>query len=624
MKENNIKILSQVEHVLQRTGMYVGSTKPIDQSMFVLDGESMVYRKVNYVPALLKIVREVIDNAIDEHVRTSGRHADAIRIEVDPKGWISVQDNGRGIPVKKVKKGDHEMWGPEAAWTELRAGANFDDEKDNITLGQNGVGASLTCILSKMFIGETCDGTSKFRIVCKDNLSDKKVSVTPDTAHRTVVTFMPDYARFGLTGLDETHMSVLRTDVANLAMAYPSIAFYFNKKRVNGKSFDAYAKQFGKEYEIYDTGDLLVALVSNDETDDFNFVHYVNGINAYEGGNPFNFVADTVLNGMLDRLSKKFKTMKKGDIKNKVTIVAFIRNLPNPRFDSQAKSKCINPPSEVKDLVKESIMDAFLRRIAKNDKIVLPIIEIFQAKEELRGMKDLAGMAKGKKVRCDKYLAPIGPRKYLALCEGASAKGGLSAVLGRTNLGYYELKGVPLNTYEVTAKRMSENEEFSNIVNILGLRLHDEKARECSFQNILFATDADLDGGKISSLLCGFFAKYAKWMFTDGRIKRLKTPVIILKNGEKIVKFFFTFDEYNEYIKNHDVTKFRLKYLKGLGSFKSDELSQLVSIHGLEYFIETFVLDEGSEKAIDDWLGKDNVEVRKEMLRKNKFNIFMI
>ena len=574
MKENNIRVLSQVEHVLQRTGMYVGSTKPVDQSMFVLDGEAMVYKKVNYVPALLKIVREVIDNAIDEHVRTGGKHADQIRIEVDPKGWISVQDNGRGIPVKKVMKGDHEMWGPEAAWTELRAGANFDDEKDNITLGQNGVGASLTCILSKMFIGETCDGVSKFRMVCKDNLSDKKVSVTPDTAHRTVVTFMPDYARFGLAGLDETHMSILRTDVANLAMAYPSIAFHFNKRRVNGKSFDAYAKQFGKEYEIYDTGDLLVALVSNDETDDFNFVHYVNGINAYEGGNPFNFVADTVLNGMLERLSKKFKTMKKGDIKNKVTIVAFIRNLPNPRFDSQTKSKCINPPSEVKDLVKESVMDAFLRRVAKNDSICLPIIEIFQAKEELRGMKDLAGLAKTKGQKFEKYTAPTKHKKYLALCEGASAKGGLMAAFGREEIGYFELKGVPLNTYEATAKKITENKEFKAIIGILGLQLHNEESRHCEFQNVLIASDQDLDGFHINGLILCFYLKYAPWLIDAGRVKRLRTPIVVLKTKNKIVKHFFTFDEFNEFQSKHDVKKFEIFYKKGIGSWKKEEFDQ--------------------------------------------------
>ena len=626
MKENNIKILTQIEHVLHRTGRYVGSTKHIDQNMFILKDGKMVYEKINYVPALLKIVREAIDNAIDENIRTKGSFANKIKVEITDDGWISVLDNGRGIPVKKIKKDDHEIWGPEAAWCELRAGSNFDDEKDNTTIGQNGEGVSLTCILSKKFIGETSDGTKKCRIVCKDNLSEKDVKVSDCPDKYTAVKFLPDYPRFSLTNIDETHKNILRTDITNLAMSYPDITFYFNKEKINGKSFDKYVEQFGKPFETYESDNLSMAILCNDETDDFNYVHYINGVNVYEGGNPFNFLTDLiVLNAVHEKLSKKFKTMKKGDIKNKISMVVFVRNMVNPRFDNQVKSKCINPPSEVKEFVDDKELEKFVRKVTKNDSIVVPILELFQMKEELKHMKELTGLEKTKKFKCDKYLAPIGESKYLALCEGDSACGGISAVLGRNGIGYYACRGVPLNAYDSTSKDLLENKELTQIIQILGLKLSDKESRDCNYESVLIASDKDLDGERIFGLFNGFFAKYCKWMLIEGRIKRLRTPMILLKQKDKVYKHFFNFQDYNTYISKHDISKYDIKYVKGLGSFTEVELSQLITENGFDYFVETLTYDiKTDDVIIDNWLNSKKSDVRKEMLRQNHFNIFQI
>ena len=624
MKESNFKRLSDIEHVLKRTGMYVGCTNHTKQNMFILnENDEMEYKEVSYVPALIKVIREIIDNSCDEHTRTNGKYAKNIKINCTEDGWISVEDDGRGIPVKKLDDG---IWIPESAWSELRAGTNFEDEIDNTTIGQNGLGASISCILSKEFHGTTVDGSHKFKMICKNNLTDKEVKVTPNTGHYTEVNFLPDYSRFDLpNGIDELHKLILKTDIANIAMCFPTITFHFNGKKVNGKSFDKYLEQFRVSYESYEDGNLSIAMLSN-ETDDFNCVHYINGANVYEGGNPFNGILDHVYDNLKDRIasSRKLKDVKKGDLKNKTTFVLFVRNLPNPRFDSQAKTKCNNSASEVKGFIDANEMEKFIKKIAKNNLIIDPIVDALKMKEDLKELKSLSTLEGKKRFKCEKFLAPIKENKYLALVEGDSAMGGISAALGRDHIGYYALKGIPLNVLDVNVKKMIENNEFSNIIQILGLKISDKTSKDCSFANILLATDNDLDGFHIRGILITFFSKYCQWLLDDKRIKILKTPMIVLKQKDKIIKFFFNFNEYNEYCQKYDILKYDLKYVKGLGSFKKDELKQLLNENGLDYFIDTLNPDEETHKIINNWLGKDNSDIRKEMLRNNKFNIFNI
>lgn len=624
MKENNIKILTQIEHVLKRTGRYVGCTNHISQNMFQLNKDNvMEYKEVKYVPALIKIIREIIDNSCDEYVRTNGKFAKNIKVNCSEDGWISIKDDGRGIPIKKF---DNGMYTPEAAWTELRAGANFDDEEDNTTIGQNGEGAALTCILSKEFHGITADSKNIFTMVCKDNLSDKTIQVKKSIEHFTQVRFLPDYQRFDLpNGLNDVHKDLIKTDLYNLAMCYPKINFFFNDKKITGKSFINYIEQFKVPFEIYDEDNICLAILQNN-TDDFNYVHYVNGANVYEGGNPFNGMFDLVYDNLKDTIgkAKKIKTIKKGDVKNKTTFVLFIRNLPNPRFDNQIKSRCINQMSEIKSFIHERHLDNFIKKVTKNEEIVTPIVESFQLKEDMKHLKGLTSLEKNKKIKCDKYLSSIGENKYLTLCEGDSAKGGLSNVLGRRQIGYFAMKGVPLNSYELNLKKMLENEEITNIIQILGLKLSDKDSRDCNFENVLIATDADLDGFHITGLLLGFLEKYAKWMFDNNKVKRLRTPIVVLKNKNKIVKFFFNFNEFNEYCNNNDISKLELDYKKGLGSWNKEELQQLIKEHGFEYFIEDMKLCSQGQKSIHNWLSKTTSDTRKELLRNNNFNIFNI
>jgi len=624
MKANEIKRLSEREHVLKRTGRYLGSIKAVTQKMFIYKDGKMTYTEVTYVPALMKCVRELIDNSCDEWTRCNGKFANVISVKVDElSGMITVEDNGRGIPCKRLEDGTYQA---EAAFTELRAGANFDDDSDNVTIGQNGEGSSLVCILSKLFKVVTADGSKKLTLTCKDNLETKKVDVENCRDNFTKVSFVPDYERFGVRGLDETHIAILMTDLMNLAVAYPDIKFTFNGKKVNSRTFKKYLEEFNETYESLenDNGTLSIGVIPNSE-DDFNFVCYVNGVNSYEGGNPMNWAVDNVVNGVFDSISRRYKEMKKGDVRNKLTFVVFFRNMPNPRFDSQTKSRCINIYTDFKEAIGEVDFDKLYKRIARNEVMTGPILDAFRIKEEMKRQAELKNFAKDitkKKLKSAKYMPPINNNKYLMLCEGDSAVGGISAVLGRDGIGYYSMRGVPLNAYDSSTSDLVNNVELKEICQVLGLPIGSKyKNTEVSFKNIVLAQDQDQDGTHISGLILGFFERYAPEVLTNKMVSKLKTPLIVLRKGDKVCEFFFDFNEFNDWQRKHSLNGYQVHYKKGLGSWKKEELKQVIDKIGFDALVEPFERDSETNKYIDDWLSDKKVEARKEYLRHNTFNI---
>ena len=188
MKGNIIIKLSEREHVLRRSGQYIGSIDEIKSEEFIITGEKIEKREVEYVPALLKIINEILDNSIDEAVRTNYKFANRIDVKITPN-LVDIKDNGRGIPIVKVE--GTEKYGPDVAFCEARAGANFDDG-DRQTIGMNGVGSFATNCFSLKFNVDTADGKNKFSLRCKDNLEHASHKIVKSTLKFTQVKFEPD------------------------------------------------------------------------------------------------------------------------------------------------------------------------------------------------------------------------------------------------------------------------------------------------------------------------------------------------------------------------------------------------------------------------------------------------
>jgi DNA topoisomerase-2 len=326
---------------------------------------------------------------------------------------------------------------------------------------------------------------------------------------------------------------------------------------------------------------------------------------------------------------KKYKTIKPGDVKNKLSIVVFFKNFPSMQFDSQTKETLTNSVSDIKKFLNLS-NDDFLdmtKKIMKNEAILEPIVEMFKLKEEFKKRQALKNLSSGKKrITSESYFPPIGDKKYLMLTEGFSATSSMWNILGRRDIAYYSLRGKPLNTFNVPTSKMIANKEFKDIIDVLNLNLLD-KDTDMDYEKIIFLSDQDSDGVHIRSLLLTFFYKFTPKMIEDGRIFFMNTPLLIqFDKRDKPINWFFTIEEYNDFVeKNPNSSSLRTKYYKGLGSFNPLELSEIIKkVGSMENFFTQFTKTTNSEKSIKEWMSSGESNARKEFLTGRSFNLSSI
>lgn len=497
MKDNVIKQLTDREHVILRPGQYIGSTTLTKTSTFVLDEkrEHFIYKEIEYVPGFLKIIYEVLDNSVDEAIRTGFKKACKIDVSIDQKeGRVTIADDGRGIPLDNMKNSDMSML--EGALTCLRAGSNFNDDEGRNLLGMNGVGSSLTNIFSKEFTADVYDGKRHGVLKCSDNLAEKSCKIKESAVKKTgtTISFIPDLKRFGLKKIDDVHVDLVYQRLVFLSLTYPEIKFTFNGKTVafkNAKSFlHAFSEKFVAVQDENYPAKFLIGVIPN-TTDEFNHKSYINGADCILGGNHLNVISNELVKRIREKLSKKYPSIKVGDIKNRMSFIVNFREFINPMFNSQTKENFSSSEQEIKEFLKNVDWDEFATKICKCQEIIDPIVESFKIKEELQNRKTLDKIGSSpKKFRCKKFMPATKTNKYCLICEGDSANLGLSEGLGRENCGFFATRGVPLNTYEVPPSKIAENEELSNIIKVLGLKLGAE-TQNMTYENVVIASDAD-------------------------------------------------------------------------------------------------------------------------------------
>lgn len=603
MKEQVIKKLTDREHILLRSGMYLGSSTLEKSTQYVIENNKFNLKEIENVPGLIKTFNELIDNSLDEHVRTKGKFATNIQIELNHE-YFELKDNGRGIPVKLAHDG---IYMPEVAWTEARAGSNFEDEKSS-TIGTNGVGSMIASVFSKKFIGVSDDGSKKIKVICTNNNENIKSTLLKSTSTGVHVRMYPDLQRFGLNEITQIHIDVIQQRIYNLSVAYPNIKFRFNKKNIKIKTKD-YLNMFSgspQEIEILDAGKYSVA-VMNSSTDDFQQFSMMNGLLLSQGGTHIDSISKNIVSRIREKLVRKYKTIKPGDIKNKLFIITILKDFEGPKYASQTKEELKNSTKEVTDYLGDIDYDKFVQRILKNKSIIEPIVDYYRIKEEMAKRKDLKSLNKVKKVKSEKYFPAIKRKKVLFLCEGDSAVGGLMPALGRDNFGFYALKGVPLNAYDAKQEKFTNNKELSEVFSIVQNEEYDYVAT---------ATDADADGSHIKGLLIGFFNRYLPEYIKSERFCELSTPVQAVIKNNKLARWVYSLEE-SLNLKGGETGK----YYKGLGSFDPEDLEHIVKVDGIENMLRVFKLD--NVELLDDWLSSDKIksDKRKEYLQNNTFNI---
>lgn len=648
MKKNVVKLLSEREHVLKRPARYVGSTKNEVKKQWMLDSEDRFeFVDMDFNPGFKKIFREIVDNSIDEALRTDFKFANRLKISINQKSnEFIIEDNGRGIPNENVDVEGKKVNSVELAFTYLKAGANFDDADDNTTIGQNGEGSSLTNILSDLFVAESCDGKKKTVVSCRDNMSSISTKTTKGTKKFTRITYRPTLSFFGLSEIPEFFIKSIQTDFLTLAQVYPKLTIELNivdkdgnksKTLLKNERFSNFMDRFiAKEclqdgqrpasfYVSDEVRGLKVGVFAN-PTDEQLVFHSINGLSVYRG-NPLTWVQNSFGKHLLDDLSKKYKSIKIGDVKQKLSYVVLFDGMTNPRFNSQTKEECINTYTDFKDSIGELDFKKLASKTYRNKDIITPLMDSHRAKELLEERKALKSLKpENKRVFIEKYYKTSGKleKSSLVLMEGDSALNGIIGVLGRADFSYFPLRGKPLNVREQTNAQITKNKEIKSILQILNLDITKENGK-INHDSVVIATDADADGSHISGLILNIFERFAPHLIAQGKIKLLRTPMIVAtpKSGKGKKVLIYNFEELFEFEKKYDTSKYKQDYYKGLGRWKKDDLKGLIKEYGIDHFIIPFVPKDksGLEDLFDNWFNKDESEYRKDQIRNMKFMI---
>ena len=633
MKENVIKRLSDREHVLLRNAVYIGSINPVTSEQYLLEEGKLLKKEVSFIPGLHKIVHEIVDNSIDEACRTGFKFANKIDIQITETS-VRVEDNGRGIPVKLIEGTEDYM--PVVAFTEAKAGANFEDDANRVGIGMNGVGSFCTAVYSKKFSVDTSDGTNVLMLRCVDNLENFSYEIAPSKKKGTTVWFDPDLDRFGreecsdsiwrgMKKFDQLDISLIKQRIVFLSMVYPDIDFKFNGEKIKFTNRKQFLSMFGEDFEIFEGEKWFVAYFPS-ENDEFNFFTYVNGLFLRSGGIHIDMFSTNVSYRLREILMKRHKNIKPGDIKNKLTLVAFFSDFPKADYDSQTKERLTNSSKDIDSYIgwTGEDFDNLAKKLSKNKAIIDPITEIYRLKEMAKNQK-LVEKKPVKKIVSEKYYPPIGDKKFLFLTEGDSACGSLQSILGRTGLGYIALRGIPRNTFGLTAAQVRKNEELDLVTDVLGLDLIQKINTNCTYENIVFATDADAAGSHIRGLLLLFFTQFARDLLDAKRILILETPVIAVTEKEKPIFWFYKFEEYLKW-KEKTVIKSSWKesYKKGLGSWKKEQLQVVIQKDTLDKMLVPMVHDTDSERHLENWVSPRLSDERKKYLQDRSFNLFSI
>lgn len=583
--EQVFKVLDEISHVRQRTGMYAGSTELQTSNEWVYDpmSKKMVKQTISYIPSLVKIFSEILDNAIDES-RRAPDVLDSIRVEFDPDGTISVQDNGRGIPVEI-----HQQTGKyvaETVFSNLRAGSNFNDDEDQQLIGTNGVGSTLTNILSTSFKIESCDGKKLLRQEFRDGMRTRgDPKITPDTKNRTKITFRPDYEFFKLEGLSPDHALKMAKKVVDAAACNPHVKFYVNGDRIQVRDFGDYIALYSDEYVYDDTDDWKIGI---SHSDGFEAVSFVNSVETYQGGTHVWYVMDQITDRLREFLKKKYKVdVKPADVRNHMRVY-ISANVNRPKFSSQTKENMISQPGTYKTTW--TVPDKFINKLIKSP-IIQSVLDWAEAKnkaEELAELrKNSKNIAKASAKRIEKFTDAVEKKdRHLCECyftEGDSARSSIQNARGKNQLiGSFSLRGKPLNVYDCETKEIIEPRkngdlpELANIMVATGLQfgVPVNNINQLRFGKLVVLSDQDLDGFHITSLLLSFWAKYWPEIFKLGAVYRMNTPLYIAKTSKGDVFEFFTEEEYQTWAKT--APKHKADYYKGLGGFDTETFERFL------------------------------------------------
>lgn len=464
------EVLSDREHTLLKAHIMVGGLVREPARLYI----NGALTEVQSVPALQVIIREIIDNSVDEFIRSGGKNATKIDITLDSRS-LTVTDNGRGIPVQEYVNADQGIreLQPVLCWTRLRAGTSFVDHA--VGPSSNGVGASVANILSIRFKGETWDGSKYCVVSCSENMSKVDVKTRPARGHKTGtrVYLEPDFARFGEQEFSPDEIRTAEERIRALSAVYPEITFTFNGERIRTRRPADYLAPWGRAMVVH-TGENYFFGVMPTETEEYFQQSYIDGLYVKNGGTHEAYITAQISYAVRDAVRKRFKIeMMPAEIKRGLLLVFDARYFPNLKFDSQTKERLTNSEAEVRAYLGAVDWAKIAKQIVSTPEIIDPIVEAKLAKQIAAERRQATLM---QKALAKKYVEKHIPAKsrnradtVLFLTEGQSATGQSSRVRDVMTQGFYPMRGCLKNTWGASEKEILENKELNDIMSILGL-----------------------------------------------------------------------------------------------------------------------------------------------------------
>ena len=591
--EDNIRSLDWKEHIRMRPGMYIGKLG---------DGSSPD-------DGIYILIKEVMDNCIDEFVMGAGK-----TIEVSVKeDVVTVRDYGRGIPLGKVVD----------VVSKMNTGGKYDSKAFKKSVGLNGVGTKAVNALSSHFSVQSIrdEQTKIAEFECGNLVKDEPVIET-NLRKGTKVMFSPDNTIFKNYKFRNEYIEKM---IKNYVYLNRGLTILFNGEKYTSENGlkDLLLEEISEETMQYPIihlvdNDIEIALTHSKTQYSEEFHSFVNGQNTTQGGTHQNVFREAVVKTIREFYGKNYEA---SDIRKSIVSAISIKVM-EPVFESQTKTKLGSTemgdglPSIrvfITDFVKKNLDNYLHKNPETADALQRKIIQAERERKDLAGIQKLAReRAKSvnlhnKKLRdCRVHLNDLKKDNRLEstmfITEGDSASGSITKSRNVNTQAVFSLRGKPLNCYGKTKKIVYENEEFNLLQAALNIEDGIENLR---YNNIVIATDADVDGMHIRLLLITFFLQFFPELIKEGHLYILETPLFRVRDKNK------TYYCYDETEKQEAIGKLKGKpeitRFKGLGEISPDEFKNFI---GDDIRLDPVMMDKtvGIEALLEYYMGKNTPE----------------
>ena len=619
----NIKVLEGLTAVRKRPGMYIGSTG---------------HRGLHHM------IQEVVDNSIDEAM---AEHCDEIKVTIHEDSSVSVEDNGRGIPVSIHK--DTGLPGVELVMTKLHAGGKFDKDNYKVSGGLHGVGVSVVNALSSKLEATVYRDNKEYSISFERGLTKQKLKeVGPTNKRGTLVRFWADTEIFETLDDDS---SLVQTRLRELAFLNKGTKIIFKDERPGfekesefkyeggivsfvehlnkGKNVLTNTVYFTKEK---DNVTVDICLQYNDSYSDSVF-SFVNNINTHEGGthvSGFKTALTRTLNNYAENnklLKEKDSRFSSDDVHEGLACIISVK-VPEPQFEGQTKTKLGN--SEVKGIVDSVVFTKLTEFLEENPSAARAIIEkclsTARAREAATKARELvrrksvleSSTLPGKLADCSTKNKEAAE---LYIVEGDSAGGSAKQARSREFQAILPLRGKILNVEKAHLGKAIRNKEIQALITAVGTSLSDDfDPDKLRYGKIIIMTDADVDGAHIRTLLLTFFFRYMKTLIEQGRVYIAQPPLYKLQKGKRI-HYVHTDEELEALLSKIGRDGFSFQRYKGLGEMNPDQLWETTMDPERRTLIQVTIEDAVQADKLFTILMGTEVEPRRDFIEKHALEV---